>query len=139
MSERGFVITVDAFLSVTMIVLFIILSFFYLSKVNLSSWNSVDLKTMTSDELTVLEKSLVFEDALKRGSSELILSSLNSTPIGYCFEATLFSQSFSPIIHTIKAGCTKNATNIASNERVIIVPTDSTPLIYVARVEGWVK
>ena len=139
MSEKGFVITIDAFLSVTVVVLFVILAFFYLSNVGSVSWNSIDLKTIVSDELSVLEKSLVFEDALERGSSELILSSLNSTPNNYCFEVTLFSEVFSPIVHTIKTGCTKSATQIVSSERVIIVQSDFGPTSYIARVEGWSK
>jgi len=138
-SERGFVITVDSFLSVVVMTLLIVLSFFFLSKVTGDSWNLVDLKNIVSDKSAVLEKNLLFEDSILRSSSELLEVSLNSSPDPYCFEATLFNESLSPLVHALKAGCTKSTIQIISSERTFMVRDDNGSSFYIARVEGWVK
>jgi|GEM_PF-1091783 len=138
-SERGFVITVDAFLSVVVTTLLVLLAFFYLSWVSSDSWNVVDLKNIVSDEASVLEKNATFEDSVLRNSSELLEISLNSSPDPYCFEATIFNSSLSPVIHALKAGCSKTATQIISSERTIVVRDDAGSSFYFARVEGWIR
>jgi hypothetical protein len=138
-SEKGFVITVDAFLSVVVMILFVVLSLFFLSRVSSDAWNTVDLKNIVSDKASALEKSLIFEDSVKRVSVELLASSINSSPEPYCFSITIFNESLSPILHAIKAGCTKDATEIFSSERSLVVRSDAGSSFYIARVEGWVK
>ncbi|MFA5931468.1 MAG: hypothetical protein WC821_04115 [archaeon] len=139
-ARKGFIITVDAFLSVTLILLLVILSFFYLSSTSLDSWNVVDLKNIVFDCASVLEKSLALESAVKQSSSEGILLILNNTPNRYCFEVSVLdSTNLSPIITVLKAGCVKYSTEIISYERGLVVKTDMDTSFYLARVAGWVK
>lgn len=138
--EKGFVITVDAFLSSTLILLLIILSFFYLSNTSLNSWNIVDLKNIVFDCASVLEKSLTLESAVKQSSSEGILLFLNNTPNRYCFEVVILNPAdLSPVVDVLKAGCTKYSDEIISYERALVVKNSSSTSFYLARVEGWVK
>ncbi len=138
-SERGFVITVDAFLSVVVMILLILASFFYLSKVSSNSWNVVDLRNIVSDKAVVLEKNHIFEDSILRDSSELLEASLNLVPEPYCLEATVLNASLSPVVHAVKVGCTSTPTQIISSERTIILRSDAGSSFFIAKVEGWVK
>ncbi|MFA6268824.1 MAG: hypothetical protein WCW13_03015 [archaeon] len=137
--QKGFLITVDAFLSVTLILLIIILSFFYLSKVTLDSWDKVDLISLVFDEASVLEKSLAIENSILQSSSENILDYLNNTPSGVCFEVTVFSSTLVPEVHALKNGCVGRADDVVSYERTVAVRNLSSVTFYIFRVEGWLK
>jgi hypothetical protein len=137
---RGFVITVDAFLGVTLILLFAVLAFFYMSKVSLNSWNTIDQRNLVFDEASILEKSLALENSVINSSSEEILSFLNQTPQGYCFEVTIYSSpDLSPKIHSIKTGCVKSADEYISIDRSFVVRDSDSVSYYIARVSGWSK
>ncbi|MFA6064468.1 MAG: hypothetical protein WCW44_01480 [archaeon] len=136
--EKGFIITVDSFISTTLVLVFVLVSFYYLSNISLNAWNTVDVRTLAFDEGAVLEKSLALENSVRLVSSESLLSSLNSTPSGYCFEATVFDASMTnPIIHAIKTGCTKNSTKVVSIDRAFIVRDGATSSFYIARIDVW--
>jgi len=139
-SQRGFVITVDSFLGVTLLFLLIVLSFFYLSQTAINSWNTIDLRDAVFDEATVLEKSLVLETAVNQSSSEGILSSLDSTQASYCFEVSILNpDDFSIAINALKTGCIKHADESFSFEKTLVVNSNGTVSFYVARIEGWSK
>ncbi len=138
--SRGFVITVDSFLGATLILLFIIISFFYLSNVSLSSWNQVDLRNIVNDEAAVLEKTLALEYAVNQSSSDVLLSMINESAPNICFEVTIIDPSTSlPLVHSLKTGCVKNASEVASVERSFVARSSGSVSFFVARVEGWIK
>lgn len=139
MGKKGFIITVDSFLGVTLMLLFILLAFFFVSRAVLDSWNILDLKGIVFDEGSVLEKSGVFENAIKSSSSEELLTYLNSTPSNYCFSATIFSSDLSVRFYAIKGGCVNNVTNLVSYERTIVIRDANSVSYFLARTEGWVK
>ncbi|MBT4191776.1 MAG: hypothetical protein HOE11_00560, partial [Candidatus Diapherotrites archaeon] len=87
MNDKGFILTFDSFLGVVLLFFLFLASFFYISQVNFDSWNSIDLIDLARDELTVLEKNGVFENAILGNSSELIRQNINSAPNPICFEA----------------------------------------------------
>lgn len=138
-AQKGFLITVDAFLSVTLMLLLITASLFYLSQAKVDSWNTVDLKSAVTDLSTILEKNLVFEDSIKQSSSELLLEKLNNSSSKYCFSTTIYNSSLSIFMSAVKTGCTKNSEEILSTERVIVVNSSGTISFYVARIDGWFK
>lgn len=141
MRNRGFLISLDAFLSLTINMLLIFMAFFYLSQISTTSWNSVDLKLIVMDQLAVLEKSGTLESSVKQKSSEPILSSLNMTPYPLCFEVLVFNdENLSvPAIHVVKAGCQKNFTELSVVERALVVVHNSDVNFLIARVSGWKK
>jgi hypothetical protein len=137
--EKGFIITVDSFLAITIVAVFMILAFGYLSLVRIDSWNSVDLKNSCSDLASVLLKSDSINNALLGSTTEQISSVLNSTPSNVCFEVIVFDDSSSVVLHTIKTGCTKNSVQVFSAERSVVLNEDSDISFFVARVNGWFK
>ena len=140
MNKNGFIISVDAFLSMTLLAFIILISFFYLSTISLSSWNSVDLINMARDEATVLEKNSSFSNAVSIGSAEEILSNLNATPEKFCFEVSISRQGVSvPILGTKKSGCVKSFTELYSVQRTFVVKDTTNVYFYVAKIDVWYK
>lgn len=138
--EKGFVITIDSFIAVTLMLFLIVAAFFYLSKVSLTSYDSVGLRSVVFDELAVLEKNSVLEQAVLQSSSEGLLSSLNYSPANYCFEVIVFDSTVStPILHTLKTGCVKTNKQTSSVERSFVVVDNDVASFYVARATGWAK
>jgi len=136
--EKGFIITVDSFISITLVLVFVLVSFYYLSNVTINSWNTVDARTLAFDEGAVLEKSLALENSIKQSSSEPLLSIINSTPSGYCFEVIVFDSTMVlPTVHAIKTGCTKNSSTLTSVERAFVVRENSIVSVYIARINVW--
>ena len=138
-SQKGFIITVDSFLGVTLILLLCTLSFFFISKVSLTSWNSIDLRNSVLDSASIIEKSLSAEESLLQSSSEEILGLINDTPDNYCFEVSILSSELAIYQHTQKSGCTKLSDEIFTAERTIPLKSESGTSFYILHVEGWLK
>ena len=140
MNLRGFIITIDSFLGVTLLFVLMVVAYFFFSQVNLSAWNNIDLRNAVNDEATVLEKSLVLENAIRESSSEVISLAINSAPQNLCFEVTVEnSADYSPFLHSTKNGCVKSSSDITSVNRSVVVKTDSLVAFFIVKVEGWHK
>ena len=138
--ESGFIITVDAFIGLTLLLLFVLLSFFFISQTSLSSWNLVDLSTAVNDVAVLLEESDFFENSIKQSSGDILLSIVNETPENYCFEVTILDYpALSNVVHVVKSDCVKNSDTVIAVSKSVVVNNYSTVLFYVARVEGWIK
>jgi len=141
MQTKGFIISTDAFIGLSLLAFFVVISYFYLSTVSLTSWNTIDLIDVTRDEITVLEKQQVLENAIKQSSADLILSKINATQDSLCFELSIFSQSNLdvPMLYAIKTGCTKNYEQLVVADRTLVVNTDTNVEFYIAKIGGWYK
>jgi hypothetical protein len=141
MRSKGFLISLDSLLSLTVNMLLISMAFFYLLQVTTTAWNSVDLKLIVMDQLAVLEKSGTLENSVRQESSEPILSSINMTPHSLCFEVLVFNgENLSvPVIHAVKVGCQKSFTELTAVERTLVMVDNSDVNFLVARVSGWNK
>lgn len=138
-NNKGLFISTDSFVGLTLVFILILTSLIFLSQVSFNSWNSIDLISATRDLSSVLEKTTVLENSIKQNSSELISSTLISTPISFCFEVTIFNSTNLdlPIISTIKPGCVKYSNEISSVERTIVLNQNNGLEFYIARVSGW--
>jgi len=141
MKSKGFVITTDAFIALTLLFLFTIVSLFFVSNVSMNAWNSVDLSLASRDEAAVLEKSLSFESAVLWGSAEPIVSIINASPEAYCFEVALYSESDlnTPVLFALKSGCVKSFSEISVSQRSVVVNSGNDLSFFVARVGAWYK
>ena len=131
----------DAMISLTLFFFLVMVSFFYISQMSVTAWDSADLLNAARDQATVLEKSGALASAVQQGSSGEMLVVLNSTPGVFCFEVTVFGSSnfYDPEIHVIKSGCTKSYSTMVSSERSFAVRDGAQVSFYVARVDGWFK
>jgi hypothetical protein len=141
LNDSGFILTFDSFLGVVLLFFLFLASFFYISQVNFDSWNSIDLITLARDELTVLEKNKVFENAILGNSSELIRQNINSAPNPICFEASIFEDNdiTSPVIIATKTGCDKVAESVFAVNRTIVVNNNDDINFYLVKMEAWYK
>ena len=141
MQNKEFIISTDAFIGLSMLAFIVVISFFYLSTVSLTSWNTIDLIDTVRDEAIVLEKQQVFEDAIKQSSIDLVLSKLNATSDQFCFELSVFAESNLdvPVLYAIKTGCTKNYEQLVVADRTVVVNTDTDVDFYIAKLGGWYK
>jgi len=141
MQIKGFIISTDAFIGLSMLAFIVVISFFYLSTVSLTSWNTIDLIDTVRDEVVVLEKQQVLENIVKQGSIDLVLSKLNATSDQFCFELSVFAQGNLdvPVLYAIKTGCTKNYEQLVVADRTVIVNTGDDVEFYIAKLGGWYK
>lgn len=141
MRARGFIITTDAFLAITVLAVLILSSIIYVSQISSTSWHSADLVSISRDELTVLEKERIIEDSLEQSSAELITSKLNYSPNAYCFELSIYPQNDpdTPVMHAIKSGCTKSSSDIRVAERAIVVNDQGNISFFIAKMGAWQK
>lgn len=137
--ERGFIITVDSFLALTLVAIFVILAFGFISLIRIDSWDSVDLKNSSSDLSSILKSTGVVKNALLGSSAEGVLEVLNSTPGNICFESMVFDSDSNIVIHSIKTGCIKNSTQVFSSERLIVLNDSGTISFFISRINGWFK
>jgi len=138
--QKGFIITSDSFLGLTLLAFFLLVSFFYLSQINTYSWNSVDLVNSARDLSTILEKNSILSDAISQESAGTIVSVLNSTPAAFCFEVTIFQSTSTaiPFMNATKNNCNKGSAELVSINRTVVL-NNSSSVFYVARVEAWAK
>lgn len=140
MNGGGFVITVDAFMGITLLFGLVLLAFFFISQSGLLAWNAVDLRAAVNDEAVSLQKSLVLENAIKQSSSELLSSALNSSVGVMCFDASVTDLWTSqPVLYAIKNGCGASSGDVLVVNRAIAVRTDAGISFYLVKVGGWVK
>ncbi len=138
--KKGFIITVDAFLGVTLMLLLILLSLFFISQTSLSSWNLVDLRTAVNDTAVLLEESKSFENSIKQSSGDILLSIINESPENYCFEVTVLDYpALSNVVHVVKSNCTKNSDTVIAVSKSVVINDHPNVLFYIAKVEGWIK
>lgn len=138
-NEKGFIITVDSFLALTLVAVFVIVAFGFISLVRIDSWNSVDLKNSSSDVSSILKSTGTINNALLGSSTEGILEILNNTPGNICFESMVFDSDSNIVLHSIKTGCIKNSTQVFSSERLIVLNDSGTISFFISRINGWFK
>ena len=139
--QRGFVLSSDAMISLTLFFFLVMVSFFYISQISVTAWDAADLLNAVRDQATVLEKSGALDSAVQQGSSQAVLDMLNSTPGVFCFEVSVFDPANfqTPVLHSIKSDCTKSYSTLMSTERSMVVRQNAHVSFYVARVDGWFK
>lgn len=137
--EKGFIITVDSFLGITLVAIFVIMAFGFISLIRVDSWNSVDLKNACSDLSSILESENIISNALLSYSTEGILEVLDLTPSNICFESIIFDSDSNIVLHSIKTGCVKSSNQVFSTERSIVQNNGGTVSFFISRINGWFK
>lgn len=140
MKNKGFIISSDAFLGLTLLSILILVSISYISQVDTNTWNNIDLINAGRDLSIVLDKSGVLEDAIKQSSTEVLSNKLVTTQNNICFEVNVFSEENLgvPMMSSIKAGCVKNYSELVVVNRSFVV-RDNALKFYLVKVEAWYK
>jgi hypothetical protein len=139
--QKGFILSSDAFLGLTLLALLIVVSFGYISQINPSVWNNIDLINAGRDLSITFKKSDVFTNAIKLSSAELLFDKLDSTPNSFCFEVNIFAESNLdvPIINAMKAGCIKSFDEFVVINNSLVVNNNDEVSFYLVKVGVWYK
>jgi hypothetical protein len=140
MKNKGFILSSDAFLGLTLLSILIIVSFGYVAQINSNVWNNVDLINAGRDVMLTFKENNIFENTVRQNSAEILLDNLNSTPNSFCFEINIFEESDTsvPIINVIKTGCIKNYDEFVVVNGSLVINNDNLDY-YLVRVGTWYK
>ena len=141
MGKKGFVITLDAFLSLVLVLVLVFAAYSAISGTTATAWDTVQLKTLAQDEATVLQKSRAADAANFVWSGMDLVEIMNVSPVRVCFESSiLYGPDRSVLVHALKTGCVKNASEIVAVERSFVTIGVSDPSLIandIIRVEAW--
>jgi len=137
--KRGFLISFDGILSISVAFVFFLTAIFYLSGVESSSRQSSYLKDFSMDIASVLEKSGDLESAIDNNSVGPIESFLNRTPKNVCTQLRLFDKddTSNSVMIVRKNGCLDDYTERTALKRSFFV--ESKDEFYLAEVNSWFK
>ncbi len=137
MNKKGFVISIDAMLALSVTLVLFIAAAFYLARVESSATPSLFLKEFSMDAGTVLEKTRILENAVEKNSSVELSSFLNKLPQNVCLEVSIFNEDDleSAELTVLKNGCNANYAEKTSIKRGFLA--GSPPQFYVARISAW--
>jgi hypothetical protein len=134
--NKGFIISTDSFLGLTLMAFIILIAIFYISIISLDSWNSIDLINTSRDEIALLEKNNVLKNSITQASNELIIEKLNETTQNICFEVSIYEYGNTfPDLIAKKSGCVKNTDELFIVNRSFVTDTN----FYTAKIESWYK
>jgi len=138
---RGFVISFDALLALTLLLIVLLLTNSYLSGVEFGAKNSLTLKQNAMDIATVLEKSGEFEWAVQNNKVNQIRSYINKLPNSVCAEVKIFSDNdySTPALSVLRPGCTKDFDDSATINRGFVERSSGNTNFYVGRVITWLR
>jgi len=137
MNNKGFVISIDAMLALSVMLVLFIAAAFYLAQVKSSATPSLFLKEFSMDTGMVLEKTSLLKNAIEKNSSTELSSFLNKLPKNVCLEVSIFNKDNleSAEITVLKSGCNADYSEKTSIKRGFLA--GSPPEFYIARISAW--
>ena len=133
MNNKAIIFTLDAILAILAVSSIIIASQFYLSKTNIF-YGQQDIYKMSTDSLTVLEKSRTLENAVKASSTSAIQNYLASLPNQICATITVYDKNSVSLLSATKTDCAASDINRIAR-RCFISNFES----YYAEMIAWYK
>ncbi|MBI2598472.1 MAG: hypothetical protein HYW50_04720, partial [Candidatus Diapherotrites archaeon] len=139
--KKGFVMSVDAIISLLIFFALFSATTFYLGQVKFEAKNSVLLKESAMDAITVLEKNGKLEEAVKTNKATQIRSFLNKLPNSLCAQIQIFGENdpANPLMTVLRPDCKKNFKETATFNRSFAVLNGATADNYVARITAWTR
>ena len=139
MSGKGFVISFDGLLALSVTLILFIAAASYLARVESSAVSSVSLREFSVDVAAVLEKSGMLERAVERDSVAEIRSFVNKMPEGVCIEVKVYGSGDleNAGIIVLRSGCTAVYEEKTSAKRGFLA--GGSPSLHMAEVSAWYK
>jgi hypothetical protein len=129
---KGFVITIDSIIALILSISLILIISSPLFKLRSSAWSDMQVKHLSMDSLTILEKSGILARAVEQNSSSELLyfMSTESTPL--CMRIKV-SGADGYTLYVEKAGCTDEKGKSFLSKRTFI----SGNKFYTAELHAW--
>jgi len=139
--KKGFVISFDAVIALLLLTSLIVAATSYLSTVEFKAGNSLSLKEITMDSLTVLEKSGKLEKAISTDKSSEVRAFLNKLPYNVCADLRVYSGNdlSNHEFLVLRPGCKQNFKESATIERSVVVESGGNVSIYLAELRAWYR
>ena len=140
-SGKGFIISLDALVALSILLSVLMLSSFYLGQAQYSAANSLILKENAADILSTLEKNGALEEAVATDKPAPIRSFLNKLPDSICADLSIYGSTDlnSAVMDVLRPGCRKNFTDSATLNGSFIVQEGSDANFYIARAMVWFR
>jgi len=141
MNAKGIVISIDALIALMLILVIFTLSAIYLGEVNFVAKNSLILKENAMDAITIIEKNLELEKAVKNNDIRGLRKFANSLPNNLCIDLDIYSENdlSNAVLSLLKPGCKKNFIDSATFNRSFIVRDNLQTDFYLAKITIWNK
>ena len=140
-SSKGFIISLDALVALSVLLSVLMLSSFYLSQAQYTAKNGIILKENAIDILSTLEKNGVLEEAVATDKPAPIRSFLNKLPDSICADLSIYNSTDlnSAVMDVLRPGCQKNFTESATLNGSFIVQEANDANFYIARSTVWFR
>ncbi len=135
LSKKTMIFTLDALLAISIAILIASSCFVFLSKTSSGVYHVRGAYLISSDSLTVLEKSDALKEAITLNSTTSIEEFIGGMPSQVCGSVTVYDSLSSSKLSVQREGCTsKNLSAVAY--RVFV---DDEENIYYAKMESWYR
>jgi len=138
MEVKGFVFSLDALFAIAIALIMITSSSYYLSGINENENQDYQIKQLTADFITVLEKNNSLENAIINNNSTELATFVNTIPQDICLNIELYHKNdlITPIIVVHKQNCESNYDALFSIKRSFVVENQDMN-IFLAEVTSW--
>jgi hypothetical protein len=137
--KKGIIFSMDAMIAMLLTLILFLSVGFYLTKIENNAVNTIYLKQVAADTLTVMEKSNALENAIRRDQTILARSFLNNLPFRVCGEIRLISNNDlnNAKISLTKKECSSNYTELVVMQRSFLTETNNNIEYYIAELKVW--
>jgi hypothetical protein len=129
---RGFVITLDSIIALILAISLIIIASSPVLRVRPSAWSDTQVKRISMDFLTILDKSGVLARAVGQNSSAEMIYFMSSESSSLCMKARL-SGSNGYIFSAEKPGCDEEGARVFLSKRAFVSGNN----FYTAELRTW--
>ena len=135
------IISTDGLLALFVMLLLFISAANYVSKASSESVESLNLKKVTMDSITTLEKSGDLERAILKDKPNKIRQFLNKLPNSYCATINLYSSDdlTNADMSITKSSCKTSREEVVAIKRSFVVRSGIDANFYVAKMIGWYR
>ena len=141
MTKKGFVISFDALLALLLLMTLLIITTNNLGNISAEANNSILLKEVAMDSITVLDKSGRIEKAIEGNSVSGLRAFLNRLPYSLCADLRIYSESdlSNPVLSVLRPDCKKNFLDSATVKRSAVFENGGNAESYLAELRAWYR
>ena len=130
--SRGFVLSLDAILTVVLMSSFLLATNFFVRSSVGTDWNSVYLQTVSNDILSVSKETGLLQQFLT--DKDALNDVLRLTPHNYCAKLSVYKDN-ELVRSNVKSDCTRESGTVSVTKQLFIAKNH----VYLAEVRAWYR
>ena len=137
--RKGFLISFDALIALMVLFALFIAATAYFAQAEFQANNSVLLKEIAADSLTVLDKSGKLGSAIKSDKGAELRAFMNRLPHSICTDLRIYPESDlnNASFIVLREGCKKEFEDMATVKRSVLVRNGTNAGFYIAELRAW--